>query len=511
MQKLTGEWATSWACADPLGLVDLQRFDYDDGLLAAAGLSRHQVSRLLPPGAVAGQLTTDAGALLGLPAGLPVVVGAGDGQSAGLGCNVTKPGRAYLNLGTGVVSGVYAADYSHDMAYRTMGGPVPGTYILETFIGGGTQNIVWFIENFAGSERNAAAGKSPEQILEAAAADVPIGAGGLLCLPYWTGAMTPYWDGHARGAFVGLSGLHGKAHMYRAILEGIALEQRLLTSGVEAASGSAIGEILMLGGGSRSPLWCQIIADALGRTVKLVREQESTALGAGIHAAAAAGLYGDIRAAADGMTGVETSLRAGCGGPRALLRDLRGLSQHLSGPQKHLPPHCGDHAMKRNPPAAPARRFPSVDIEQLRLMTKAARMHHIQGERQTEIAEKMGISQAGVSRLLRMAEEQGIIRKIVVPPEGLYPDLEDGLIAAYGLDAAYVIDIGSTEDGIAQILGAAAARCLTDVFNGGPVLGFTSWSTTLREMARLIEPRPGGKRQPCRRNAGRPRLAHAAA
>jgi DNA-binding transcriptional regulator LsrR (DeoR family) len=148
--------------------------------------------------------------------------------------------------------------------------------------------------------------------------------------------------------------------------------------------------------------------------------------------------------------------------------------------------------MKRSLPTAAARRTPLADIEQLRLMTKAARMHHIQGERQTEIAEKMGISQAGVSRLLRMAEEQGIIRKIVVPPEGLYPDLEDGLIEAYGLEAVYVIDIGSTEDGIAQILGAAAARCLSDIFDGGPVLGFTSWSTTLREMARMIEPRQHG-------------------
>lgn len=307
VQKLTGEWATSWSCADPLGLVDLQCFDYDDGLLAAAGLSRAQVSHLLPPGAVAGQLKADVGALLGLPAGVPVVIGAGDGQSAGLGCNVTRPGRAYLNLGTGTVSGVYAAGYSFDTAYRTMGGPVPGTYILETFIGGGTQNIVWFVENFSGLDRNASSGKSPEQILEEAAKDIPLGAGGLLCLPYWTGAMTPYWDGHARGAFVGVSGLHGKAHMYRAILEGIALEQRLLTRGVESATGMAIDEILMLGGGSRSPLWCQIIADALGRPVKLVREQESTALGAGIHAAAAVGLYTDIRTAADAMTGIESS------------------------------------------------------------------------------------------------------------------------------------------------------------------------------------------------------------
>ena len=148
--------------------------------------------------------------------------------------------------------------------------------------------------------------------------------------------------------------------------------------------------------------------------------------------------------------------------------------------------------MKRAPTQAAARRYNSAVIEQLRLMTRAARLHHIQGARQTEIAEKMGISQAGVSRLLRLAEENGIIRKIVVPPQGLYPDLEDGLAEAYGLDAAYIVDIGASEDGIAQTLGAAAARCLTDAFNGGPVLGFTSWSTTLREMARLIEPRPNG-------------------
>lgn len=145
--------------------------------------------------------------------------------------------------------------------------------------------------------------------------------------------------------------------------------------------------------------------------------------------------------------------------------------------------------MKRNASSPLARRYSAADIEQLRQMTRAARLHLIEGARQTEIAEKMGISQAGVSRLLRMAEEQGIIRSIVVPPEGLYPDLEEGLVSAYGLDAAYVVDVDPVDEGIPQILGAAAARCLNGEFDGGPVLGFTSWSTTLREMARLIEPR----------------------
>ncbi|MBL8790485.1 MAG: xylulose kinase [Rhizobiales bacterium] len=308
IRQLTGEWATSWACADPLGLVDLTRFDYDDALLDKAGLARGQVSRLLPPGAVAGRLRPAVAQELGLPAGIPVVAGAGDGQSAGLGCNVTRPGRAYLNIGTGTVSGVHADSYSHGMAYRTMGGPLPGTYILETFIGGGTQNVVWFVEQLSGIDAaSLPKGETPEQVLEAMAAGIAEGSDRLMCLPYWTGAMTPYWDGHARGAFVGLSGLHGKGHMYRAILEAIALEERLLTTGVEKATGRVLDEIVLLGGGARSPLWCQIIANVLGRTVRLAREQESTALGAGIHAAAAAGLFAGIREAADGMTGVSRS------------------------------------------------------------------------------------------------------------------------------------------------------------------------------------------------------------
>jgi DNA-binding transcriptional regulator LsrR (DeoR family) len=136
-----------------------------------------------------------------------------------------------------------------------------------------------------------------------------------------------------------------------------------------------------------------------------------------------------------------------------------------------------------------AHRVSRLDIQQMRLITKAARLHHIQGKRQAEIAENMGVSQASVSRFLALAEEQGIVRTIVVPPEGLYPELEEELTAAYGLQSAYVVDISARETGVEQILGAAAAQCLTDELTGGPVLGLTSWSTTLREMARQMEPR----------------------
>jgi DNA-binding transcriptional regulator LsrR (DeoR family) len=134
-------------------------------------------------------------------------------------------------------------------------------------------------------------------------------------------------------------------------------------------------------------------------------------------------------------------------------------------------------------------RVSRLDVEQLRQITRVARMHYLQGERQATIAERLGISQASVSRFLSLAEEQGIVRTIVVPPEGLYPELEENLIKLYGLDAAYVVDLPAREDGVSLVLGSAAARCLSDEFENAPTLGFTSWSTTLREMARNIERR----------------------
>lgn len=308
VQRLTGNWVTSSASADPLGLVDMATFDYDDGLLKAAGLERGQLSELRPPGSVLGILRDEVAAQLGLPAGLPVVAGAGDGQCAQLGTGVTAPGRAYLNLGSGIVSGTFDERYSHGMEYRTLAAAVPGAYTLETFLGGGTFNLNWFVEKFSGVDTRAfGLDLTPEQVLETAAAKLPPGAHGLLALPYWAGALTPYWDHNARGVLLGLTGVHGKSHVYRALLEGIAFEQRLLTSGAEKALAEPVTELIALGGGSRSPVWCQIIADVMRRRVSVVREPESTCLGAGMLAAAAVGIHESIPAAAAAMSGTSAS------------------------------------------------------------------------------------------------------------------------------------------------------------------------------------------------------------
>ncbi len=292
VHRLTGAFCTSLASADPLGLVDMQAHAWATDLVRELGLRSEQFPELTAPGAIVGHVSAEAAAATGLPAGLPVVAGAGDGQCAGLGANATG-GRASLNLGTAVVSGTFSPRYLTDRAFRTLYAPIPGFYFLEAVIESGAFIVNWFVEKFSGDL----------EALEAAAARVPPGSLGLVLVPYWSHAMTPYWDPLASGAVIGWSGAHGREHMYRAILEGIAFEQRLLGEGMGAATGQPLREYVVLGGGSRSDLWCQIVADVTGVPLVRAATSEATCLGAGILAAAAAGWYPDPSSAAAAMSG----------------------------------------------------------------------------------------------------------------------------------------------------------------------------------------------------------------
>jgi sugar (pentulose or hexulose) kinase len=142
--------------------------------------------------------------------------------------------------------------------------------------------------------------------MDAAASKVPAGAQGLMLVPYWNSAMNPYWDAAASGIVVGWTGSHHQQHMYRAILEGTAFEQRLHTIGVEQALGRPIERYIAVGGGAHNDLWCQIIADVTGKPVYRTRSLEAAALGAGILAASAAGLFPDIRQAAQSMVHIDS-------------------------------------------------------------------------------------------------------------------------------------------------------------------------------------------------------------
>jgi xylulokinase len=158
------------------------------------------------------------------------------------------------------------------------------------------------VENFGPDVSGLGVLLSPEEVLEVAASKLPPGAEGLMLVPYWKGVLSPYWDSQARGITIGWTGAHRKEHFYRAILEGIAFEHRLAMEAIGQVSGQPANEFILMGGGSRSALWCQIIADVTGKRATRAGTTEASALGAGILAAAAAGWYPNAREAANAMT-----------------------------------------------------------------------------------------------------------------------------------------------------------------------------------------------------------------
>jgi xylulokinase len=297
---LTDNWNTSIASADPMGLVDMKRSDWSDLILDAARLRRSQLPELFRSGEVLGEVTARAAKLTGLRAGTLVVAGGGDGQCAGTGANIFKPGRAYLNLGTAIVSGSYGVKYAIDPAWRTEMAVSEEGYVFETAIRTGTYLINWMVERLFNVDIKKQ--RKILQILEKEAEKSPIGAKGLMLVPYWSGCMTPYWDTSARGIIAGLSSYHTRGDVYRALLEAMALEQTMMTNSVDAVT-NKIDHYAVVGGGSSSDLWCQIIADASGRDVKRLDTVEASALGAAMAAAKGAKWFSKIAEASQVMSG----------------------------------------------------------------------------------------------------------------------------------------------------------------------------------------------------------------
>jgi xylulokinase len=299
--RLSGLWRTSYASADPLGMFAMERHEWSPEVLRPLGLGVRQLPDALPPGTVLGVINAEAARSTGLCEGTLVVAGGGDGQCAGLGANALSAKRAYLNFGTAFVAGVFGREYRVSNAFRTMTAVAERGYYYEVSLRAGTFSLDWFLGSVLGVGRGAMARAHSE--LTRRAAQIPAGSGGLRYLPYICGAMNPYWDVHARGAFTGMSSSHTHAHFYRAILEGIAFEQAFALKAVEQAVGTKVTELVAIGGGAANPLWTAIMADITGRRIILPSTLEASTLGAGIAAAMGAGWYPTFAAAARSMTG----------------------------------------------------------------------------------------------------------------------------------------------------------------------------------------------------------------
>ncbi|MGX9117513.1 xylulokinase [Mesorhizobium sp. BHbsci] len=320
VHRLTAHLVTSTASADPLGLLDVRNGTWHPELVTAAGLRPDQLPELVAPGAICGGLVESAARLTGLKAGTPVVAGAGDGQAMGLGMGVHAEGKSYLSLGSGIVSGCYSGKITTSNAFRTLVSPTGSGFMLETVLRSGMQLVDWIVRT-TGSPSAAA--------LEKAAVDVSAGSEGLLVMPYWAGVMSPYWDGAARGAIVGLSLDHEPKHLFRAVLEGIAFEQAIASEAMETQAGGKPAAVIAAGGGTNCALLMRIMASVLERPLSVSPVNEAAALGAAMLAASAIGWFPSPETAAEAMAAPPTRhvepadvLVSGYRARKAIYRDL---------------------------------------------------------------------------------------------------------------------------------------------------------------------------------------------
>ncbi len=255
--RLSGEYATDVADASGTLMLDVARRAWSREMLDAADIDPGVLPAVFESPAICARVSPSAAALTGIPAGTPIVAGAGDQAAGAIGMGITRPGAVSVTIGTSGV--VFAATDrpATDPAGRlhTFCHAIPDRWHVMGVTQAAGLSLRWFRDQLA-------AGVSYDQ-LTAEAAAVPPGADGLLWAPYLMGERTPHCDPNARAALVGLSASHGRGHIVRAILEGVAFSLRD-TFSIFAEMGVPVGSVRLGGGGARSALWRQIQADVFG-------------------------------------------------------------------------------------------------------------------------------------------------------------------------------------------------------------------------------------------------------
>jgi L-xylulokinase len=292
---LTGEIVSEVSDMGGAGLLRLPDNAYDDALLEAYGLV--EAKALLPelhwPVDIVGQVSVGAAGRTGLAAGTPVVAGLFDVLASAVGAGVTRPGQASIILGTWSIN---QAVVEAPAAGIFMSAPLsPGRFMAMENSATSATNLEWLAHNLLAHDIRA--GKGGFALADALAEAAPPKADGPLYHPYLYGASR---DPAARAGWFGLAGWHNGADMLRALFEGVAFAHLAHLAKLED-SGVGTGDITLSGGGAKSPLWPQMIADMLGRPVKVAAEKETGALGAAMAAAVGTGRYRDLDEAADAM------------------------------------------------------------------------------------------------------------------------------------------------------------------------------------------------------------------
>ncbi len=295
--RLSGDKATDVADASGTLLFDVAGRKWSQAMLAATEIDEKLLPRVYESPEITGVVSSAGAEATGLRAGTLVVAGGGDQAAGAVGMGIVRPGTVSATIGTsGVVfaaSGKPALDSQGRV--HTFCHAVPGRWHVMGVTQGAGLSLRWFRDQFGAGPDD---GRDPYERITEEAAHIPPGANGLLWTPYLMGERTPHLDPHARAALVGLTASHTRAHIVRAILEGVAFSLRD-TFEIFKEMKVPVTEIRLGGGGARSVLWRQIQAGVYGRVVKILEAEEGAAYGAAVLAAVGAGVWQSVDEACD--------------------------------------------------------------------------------------------------------------------------------------------------------------------------------------------------------------------
>lgn len=295
--KLTGVLATDVSDASGTNLLNVGKRAWSTELIERLGLDAQWFPPLLESCESAGRVTVEAAALTGLKAGIPVAAGAADNAASAVGTGTVTQGSVFNTIGT---SGVIFAHSDRPAIaaggqVHTICAAVPNGWGFMSCTLAAGLSLRWFRDNFCGVElaQARAEGVDAYALLDREAAEIAAGAEGVIFLPYLMGERSPLLDETCRGVFFGLSAAHGRSHLLRAVMEGVAYSQRACLD-VFRSMGLQPTEMKLCGGGAKSALWRQILADQFHLPVSTMKSEESPTLGAAILAGVCSGVYSDV-------------------------------------------------------------------------------------------------------------------------------------------------------------------------------------------------------------------------
>jgi xylulokinase len=295
--RLTGERAIDMADASGTLLLDVAHRKWSSAVLDKTGLDPQLLPSLYESPEVCGRISSSGAEATGLQPGTPVVAGAGDQAAGAVGMGIVRPGDVSATIGT---SGVVFAATDHPTLdplgrLHTFCHAIPGRWHVMGVTQAAGLSLRWFRDRFD-SARAKSRERDPYEGLTEEAALAPAGSQDVFWVPYLMGERTPYCDPNARAALLGLSASHGRAHVIRAILEGVAFSLKD-TFSIFAELKIPVGSIRLGGGGARSPLWREIQADVYGHEVEIVEAEEGAAYGSAILAGVGAGNWASVEEA----------------------------------------------------------------------------------------------------------------------------------------------------------------------------------------------------------------------